>query len=188
MRLFIPCCLAFALLAGRPASAEEILRWVDEEGEVHYTNDSSAVPARSRAGAQPTRGAELGRVSGGARAQPEPAVGEAEGDPAVRPAPSEELDRRAAEREWRAAFRAAHERIAELEATTAADRRRVEDPGAAGMALHFGPHGEVLPSPEFQQTKERLEANERELGRAREQLHDLEIEAAQKAIPTEWRR
>lgn len=55
--------LALATLVSLPALADEMWRWTDEEGTPHYTNDKSAIPAKYRAKATRTEGADIGVVS-----------------------------------------------------------------------------------------------------------------------------
>ena len=47
--------------------------------------------------------------------------------------------------------------------------------------------GVVLPSPEYDIMKRRLPGEERDLARAREDLAELERDAARKAVPLDWR-
>ena len=56
--------LALLLLA-LPAGAEEIYRWTDAQGEVHYTNDLATIPKTRRKSAVRTSGEELGAVLSG---------------------------------------------------------------------------------------------------------------------------
>lgn len=55
--------LALAALVSLPALADEMWKWTDEEGTPHYTNDKSAIPAKYRAKATRTEGADIGVVS-----------------------------------------------------------------------------------------------------------------------------
>jgi hypothetical protein len=196
--------LSFPLAAG----GEPVYRWTDEEG-LHYSNDPAAVPP----GVKPdvTGGAELDEVTTRPAQEPAaepPANGRREADAAPRhrveaerePRGPSEADRTAmdraeaerqraeSERSWREAFRAAREKIRELEAQLARDRAALADPTAAGMALARDPVGGVYPSPEYEETRARVQRNERELERARRTLEDLDREASSKAIPREWRR
>jgi hypothetical protein len=176
---------ALVLLLSGSSRGEEIYRWVDAEGEVHYTNDSEAIPREHRKKADKTSGAELGEVSGdGNPAYDSEAVrGES---PDARAAAAEK--KQADEQRWRKAFGELHERIRALETALAADRKVQADPGGHGIAIQYGADGMVRPSAEFLALEERLRSNERDLARARERLHDLEVQASREAVPREWRR
>lgn len=178
MRIRLLPAFVVLLLALPTARAEDVYRWVDADG-VHYTNDPSAIPAKSRAAAKVTRGVAVGEVSGD---KPADAA-------APRPTPKAEPERDAErEKQWRQAFRQARERIESLERQIESDRRTVADPAAAGLPVHRTVYGGILPSPEYEAVKARLQQSEQGLERAREQLRDLERRAADEAVPLEWRR
>lgn len=191
--------LGFALLLLVPfvGLAQPVYRWIDSEGVVHYTDDPRKLPPGVKA--ERTEGAPIGEVT---ISGPEPA-------PAVEPAPAPppaEADERIAEREWRARFRAIHDRIRSLEDAIAADRKKLRDidsglPVAGTYVCPQRVYG--LPSgvytggfpcfpsaidPEYQLTKDRLAANETALARAKEDLQELERQASFAAVPREWRR
>ena len=184
------------MLTSLPAWAQTVYRWVDDDGEVHYTDDKNSIPAAKRKAARVTEGDELGIAPSGS-ASKGPAKDSVEKTPVkVEVAPSgDDAERQRleaeeqAEKEWRGRFRAAHQRVEQLEKLVEADKRAVEDPNAAGVPVARPDYrGVVLPSPELEIIKRRLGGEQKELARAREDLADLERDAARKAIPLEWRR
>ena len=76
MRRLAPAALLCAALAGSPARADDdVWRWTDDAGDVHYTNDAATIPAKFKARATQTRGDELSVISTGSTApQPAPAT------------------------------------------------------------------------------------------------------------------
>lgn len=177
--------LAAGLWLALPATAQPIYRWIDAQGEEHFTDDPASIPAEYRKVAQPMRGFE---------ARKSPALGPSAA-PAMTPDPSaaaEEAQRReqevAREKRWREAFRAAREKVATLERALAADRAKVADPAAAGMPLRRLADGTILPSFEYEAAQQRVARNEAELARAQEALEDLDRSASREAVPQEWRR
>ncbi|MBI5548510.1 MAG: DUF4124 domain-containing protein [Deltaproteobacteria bacterium] len=186
------------LLGASPSRAQVIYRWVDDSGEVHYTDDKSSVPKDRQRSAVVTRGDELGIAA----ATPEPASEttplqkEEAADRAAQQAAlkiaqeqAEEEAEVQAEKEWRQRFRDVHGQIERLERQVEADRKAVEDPNAAGIPLgRLDAHGAFISNPHLEEIKRRLADSEQELAKAREDLADLEREAARKAIPLHWRR
>lgn len=190
MRTALPI-LAVVLLSASMASAQAIYRWVDEQGEVHYTDDKESIPEAQRPKAKQTKGSEIGlapspdgpRESSKRRSRPR-AEESIDPDQAAKAAAEAQV-----EQAWRARFREAHDRIADLERTLAKDRKTLENPGSAGLPLSKPDmYGRILPSAEFEQVRERVASGERRLAQAREALADLEREAAREAVPLEWRR
>lgn len=173
--------MTLAALVGSSATAEEIYRWTDKGGEVHYTNDLSTIPAQARERAVKTDGAEISAVPG--RQVEEPPASKQ--DEAAQAAAEAEL--RETERQWRETFRAAIDRVDRLEQAVRLDKAILSDPGKHGIRPVYGPLGEIEPSQELEKIRERLRDEELDLAKAREALHDLELEAARKAIPLEWR-
>src|SRR4051812_22405317 len=51
--------LLAAALSAAPALADDIYRWVDASGEVHYSNDPSTIPSNLKKSAKVTQGEEL---------------------------------------------------------------------------------------------------------------------------------
>src|SRR4051812_34651817 len=138
-RVLVPLLLLLAPLA---AQADEIFRWTDDEGEVHYTNDPDAIPANKRTKAKVTKGTELGHVNAvdgkdgkdsKKKRVPPPVDSEAsKGAPIEVAMPAEPEE---SEQTWRAAFRQAHEKIEGLERGLERDRQKLEDPAGHGMAI-----------------------------------------------------
>lgn len=177
---------AGALLLALPAGAQTIYRWIDAQGEEHFTDNPASIPPEYRKAARPMRGLETGQVSAPQSGAP------ASGPSAPRSPSGDEAQRRdqeaAREKRWREAFRAARERVETLESTLAADRAAVADPNAAGMPVRRLIDGTVLPSFEYEAAKQRVARNEAELAKAREALEDLDRSASREAVPQEWRR
>lgn len=177
----IPVLLAVAsLLTPFDASAQAVWRWTDARGDVHYTDDPGNIPERYRKGAKKTRGDDLGQLGSPDRGS--------------KHSPSEthvelgEQSRARDEAQWRARFRSARERIAQLEQSRGALQKRVNDPAGSGVPVFIDANGITRPSPELERTRARLAEVEAELAQAREDLADLERQAARSAVPLEWRR
>jgi hypothetical protein len=175
--------LAAVLLALPAARAQTAWRWVDEAGEVHYTDNKGSIPADRRKAAQVTQGAEIGIAPARApSAEAGDAPAQVDDDAAEKAKVQEEQD-------WRARFKEKRDRVERLERVVKADRKILEDPNSAGLPVgRIDRHGVVQPSPELQAVKKRVEAEEKQLAEAREALNDLDREAAGKAVPLEWRR
>jgi len=159
------------------AAAEEVYRWTDEQGEVHYTNDRSTIPEKFRKKAEPVKGGELFTVTPSQEGPSRTRAPEASADQG---APAQAPD----EESWRRQFREAHQHIADLEKQIAEDRQML-DGGALAPKLT---QGVMKMDPRFGETQERIQKNEQELARAREALDDLERKASQEAVPWDWRR
>jgi hypothetical protein len=120
--------ILLAALAGTAAHAQSIYTWVDSQGVTHYTNDRGALP-RGNKKVRITRGKPLGELKfHPVRGAPE----DTEVKPAEAPAPApasapsaaitEEAQQASAlERQWRAAFERARERIRDLEQQAATE-------------------------------------------------------------------
>ncbi len=200
------CALLFAAAAA-PAQAQ-VYRWVDDKGEVHYTDSPEDIPAAKRKSAVQTEGGTLGYVSAGkkdAPRAPPQAPNKADGDhggaPAAGPGASSGADdadarERAAEeeearreKEWRARFRELHQRIDRLERMLAADKKALADPASSGIPmLPPNADGVILPNPEFDAIRRRIPETEAQLRQAKEDLADLEREASRSSVPQRWRR
>lgn len=201
----MPRPLAFLLVFSALASTADaqVYRWVDEAGEVHYTDNQASIPAGKKKSAVKTQGQELGYVSSdragkskGPPQAPHRADGEQEAVAAGANAAYEDSRERAAleaealrERDWRGRFREAHARIERLEKLVAADQRALEDPINSGIPMLPPNHdGVILPNPEFEAIKQRLPEERQQLAQAREELADLEREASRDSVPQTWRR
>ena len=171
--------VASAALAAPPAQAQ-VYRWTDAQGTVHYTDDPDTIPASKRAHAREGAPADGDHVK---VESPPPGRGAGDLERARQQRKAAEAAREAS---WRQRFRAARERIASLEQAIAADRALVADPKA--LPVNRQVHGGVLPSAEYEAAVERLKRAERDLAQAREDLADLERQAAREAVPFEWRR
>ncbi len=114
LRVLRPALFCLAAVAAL-ALAQEVYRWTDEEGEIHYTNDRSTIPEKFRKKAEPVKGGEVSTLKP-SRQRPapsaEPEVSGAD-QGASAPAPESDEDR------WRREFREAHQRIADLESQIA---------------------------------------------------------------------
>jgi len=174
--------LAVLLFAIPVASAQTVYRWVDDEGEIHYTDDKKSIPADKLKAAEVTKGVEIGIAPSNTKTPAATAAAQADDDAA-------EKARLVEEREWRSRFKEKHARIERLEKAILMDRKILQDPGSAGLPVgRVDRRGMVQPLPEVEAVKKRLESEEKDLLKAREDLNDLDREAASKAIPLEWRR
>ena len=89
--------------------AQTVWRWVDAEGDVHYTDNKSSIPPDKRKAAEVTQGAEIGIAP--ARS-PSAEVSDA---PAQVDEDAAEKAKIQEEQEWRARFKEKRERIERLE-------------------------------------------------------------------------
>jgi hypothetical protein len=168
-----------------PARADKVQRWVDEKGELHYTNAPSSIPPKFRSQARSTEGRPLASPGDDApRAQP--SLDEIE--EVANPTPERPERPEAREKRWREAFQAANEQIAKLEKQIASDRQALADPADAGLPVARAAHGGIRPSPEYEAVRARLQAAEGDLVLARGRLEELERKAARESVPLEWRR
>lgn len=136
--------LFLVLAAPSLAEADEVYRWVDEQGEVNYTNDPDTIPPRFRTKAKITRGAELGVL-------PAPQKGS---DAAAGPPAGSDKLRAAADRVKRLAD--------ELNTAQTLLKKRVEQS-----------EGRPLRGPEVEELNRRVSQKEVELARAKEELSAL---------------
>jgi hypothetical protein len=136
--------LFLVLVAPSLANADEVYRWVDDQGEVNYTNDPDTIPPRFRTKAKITKGAELGVV---------PSSQKGSDASAGSPAGSDKL-------------RAAADRVKRLEGELHAARtllkKRVEQS-----------EGRPLSGTEVEELNRRVSQTEAELARAKEDLSAL---------------
>lgn len=112
--------LLLSLLVGSTVVAQ-VYTWTDKDGVTHFTDNPGSVPANVKA--KVTEGSEISTVT---------LPKEEERPIAKTVAPAKavvvvEADPNRAEREWRAAFREANERIARLQDEIEVDRKKVED-------------------------------------------------------------
>jgi len=202
MRRLQTVLLLTLTLAALPAPAEEIYRWVDADGEVHYTNDPATIPPALRKKAKVTQGAELLVVEPSKEDAPPPAKapGKApakapDAPPAkAAPAPAPAKSQPPAppddggEARWRSRFRAAHDEIAQLARDAEADRTKLSSPEAGGVGVVYNARGAAVPNPELDRIREHLARTEQALEDAQRHLDDLEREASRESVPREWRR
>ena len=172
-----------ALLATFAASAgEDVYRWVDEAGEEHYTDDASTIPRQFRKSAKKVEEPPVTRLP----STPSPGAGSSVEGRAYQGADAGTRDLEAeAERRWRSQFGDARRRIAELERQIQADSELLD--GGTLLPLYTAT-GQMVINPEAAAATSRLELNEKELVRARQDLEDLERRARWDAVPLEWRR
>jgi len=121
-----------ALWATAAAAQDEVQTWVDEEGEVHYTNDPSQVPAQYRRTMKRTAGDGALSVIPSPRAQP-PNTASAQ----TSASPEPKLD----EAYWRRRFREARKRISELEDALREQKPSSPSSGARGLRRRMGASG-----------------------------------------------
>lgn len=195
----LSAALAFALLIAPAARAQAVFRWVDAEGEVHYTDDAASIPKDRRKAATRTEGAEVGIVP--SRHGPPAGEGPAEDSEEARAAAQARQERKdaeeredaareaEAEKAWRERFAQARAQVEFWEREVKAEREASEDPSSAGIPVQSPDRaGVIWPNPEVERACARLKEAEAQLAKAREALADLEREAARKAIPLTWRR
>jgi hypothetical protein len=186
-------------LAAAPASAQTIYRWTDAKGVVHYSDDASNAPKGVKV--ETTGGAELVEVKAtktpGQSGPREPVATVIP----VPPPPAGEVgegDVVDDEEYWRHAFQAAREKIRKLEEEVATRQRIIDDPrqlstygarycGAAPVRPP-GRYGGYAYWSCLNEIKQQQPDEQKSLERAKEELHDLEVRAANAAVPLEWRR
>jgi hypothetical protein len=105
----------------------------------------------------------------------------------------ERQDPAAEERRWREAFRAAHERVRQLEASVAEAARGVEEINGLPVrgqvqCTNLGGGCLGFADPRWERARQKLAEDRAALVRAREALDELERRASAQAIPREWRR
>lgn len=121
--------LLLSCLVGSTALAQ-VYTWTDKDGVTHFTDNPGSVPANVKA--KVTEGAEISTV---ALQKEEPRSVVKTAAPANTPVV--EADPNRAEREWRAAFREANERIARLQDEIEVDRKKVEDVNGLPVAARY---------------------------------------------------
>jgi hypothetical protein len=169
-----------ALTLASVAIAGPIYKWVDKEGEEHFTNDPSAIPAGEKATV--TEGDELGELS----VRKEPAKRE---EPRARPAGRE---RPPDERDWRERFRRVHDQIRELEIRVEADQGKVDATRDQTLSIDTTVAARGArpltrrDSPEAR-SRAQLDKDQAALQSAKEDLADLEREASRALVPQDWR-
>ena len=117
---------ALLLLLAAPAFAQAVYRWVDAAGTTHYTDNAASIPKGATVFA--TEGEPISEMG---KPGPVPVVAAArthDADPNV-PTGSELY--------WRGAFRAAKDKIRNLEDEISADRHRVEDVNGLPVGLTY---------------------------------------------------
>lgn len=196
-RTLIVLCTTLALagtvLAQTPAKAGKedegaVYEWVDDQGQSHFTDDRGSIPQRYRAKARKLDTPPNTRIRNDA-----PATGSGGSDspdsdgPAYAGITQDEPDggapdERSEEQKWRDEFQSRRQRIAELERKIAEDRELLQ---GQALAPRMTPTGFRSQAPEVQ---ERLQRNEQELTRLRQELDDLERRARDDSVPLEWRR
>ena len=152
----------------------DLFMWTDASGTTNVT-PLSAVPSRYRNSARRLNG-EISVVSaappGPARIPPLPL---AASTPAKDQAGQEAL--------WRGRFAKARSRIVEVERQIAAAQEKL-------TTLRRGVRGMVIPLTAADSERARIviDGAEAERKKAQDELHDLELQAANAAVPLEWRR
>jgi hypothetical protein len=181
---------AWAVGSAPNANAQEVYSWTDAEGTTHFTDNPAAVPKGVRAA--PVAGVGVSVVPGAPRPPP-PAPAEAAPDAGVVRIRRERKDPAAEERGWREAFRAAHERVRQLEEAVAAGVREVEEINGLPVrgrvqCANMGGGCMGFSDPRWEQQRQQLERNRAELREARGALDELERRASAQSVPREWRR
>jgi hypothetical protein len=173
---------AAALCFAFPALADPIYKWVDQEGEEHFTNDASTIPAGQKT--EITTGEEIGVLLTKKDGQ----KSEEEQPPAAKQGKKERTaDEEAAhERDWRQRFRYARDRVAEQEVRVAQDQQQYESLKDVDASVTTGPGYARVDRP-AERAKSLLQQDEAALKRARAELEQLERDASKQAIPRAWR-
>ncbi|HEY3450111.1 MAG TPA: DUF4124 domain-containing protein [Myxococcales bacterium] len=201
MNRLLVALFALSLIFSASAQAQ-VYRWVDDQGEVHYTDNPEDIPASKKKTAVKTEGGSLGYVTTGKAAAPKDppkAPNKADGaqgstyessradDDAKERAAEEEEARR--EKEWRGRFRDMRARIDRLQRMIDADKKALADPANSGIPMMPpNANGVILPNPEFDAIRRRIPEQEAQLREAKEDLADLEREASRNSVPQNWRR
>lgn len=162
------------LAAAGGALAGPIYKWVDKDGQEHYTNDPASIPA----GEKPTvtEGAQLNELTVTHDDSEPPRLRQR------RNAPEEESQAND-EQAWRARFKRAHDRISELETRVAQDQQKAD---AAKDVTTSYTNGRQVDAPEAR-TRAQLKQDQAALQRAKGDLEELERRASKQSIPREWR-
>jgi hypothetical protein len=118
------------LLVASDAFSQAVYRWVDAEGTTHYTDNAASIPKGATVFA--TEGEPISEMG-----KPAP-VPLAVTSPVAAPRTDQEPSvPTSSELYWRGAFRAAKEKIRNLEDEIAADRHRVEDVNGLPVGLTY---------------------------------------------------
>lgn len=192
-----------ALVAPGSGRADELYRWTDAEGEVHYTNDKKTIPA----GVSATRTEGEPLTNTGPAIKPKSASqgtdkGGAGADSEVRREAQRQEQREADEEaRWRGLFAAARAKVEAARAELEVARATVEDPSGLPITARFvyfyppcwtRPGGCINPGPvrhpTFEEQKLRLKQAERALADANEELDELDRKASRESVPRHWRR
>ncbi|MDQ3265162.1 MAG: DUF4124 domain-containing protein [Myxococcota bacterium] len=198
-------CLSPAALGG-----DGVYRWVDANGEVHYTNDLQSLPGDVVL--TPVEGEALGeltthRPQAPARLDAPPAspqklelarvVAETRRAQAEARAAELEVQRGLREEEefWRGAFRDARRRILLLQDSLQREKALFETSGLPVTLRIHQPYGHPCvhrndcgSAEQFEKARLTVQELERDLSLAEGELAELERRASHQAVPLEWRR
>jgi hypothetical protein len=178
VRVALPIALCLAL----PAFADPIYKWVDQDGEEHFTNDATTIPAGQKT--EITTGEEIGVLL----TKKDARQSEEEPQAAAKPGKKERSadDQAAAEREWRQRFRYARDRVAEHEARVAQDQQQYDGLKDVDASITTGPGYAKVDRP-AERARQLLQQDQAALKHARADLEQLERDASKQAIPRAWR-
>ncbi|HEX4620458.1 MAG TPA: DUF4124 domain-containing protein [Myxococcaceae bacterium] len=173
---------AAALCFASPALADPIYKWVDQDGEEHFTNDASTIPAGQKT--EITTGEEIGVLLTKKDGQ----KGDEESSSAAKQGKKERSaeEEAAHERDWRQRFRYARDRVSEQEARVAQDQQQYEALKDVDASITTGP-GYVKVDRPAERARALLQQDEAALKRAKTELEQLDREASKQAIPRAWR-
>ncbi len=183
--------LLAALWATAAAAQDEVQTWIDESGEVHYTNDPSQVPAQYRRTMKRTAGdgalsvipssaKEGGAKGSSGSTESTGSTGRgASGNFSVQMRPEPKLD----EAYWRQRFRDVRRRISELEDALREQKTIESQIGPTRAQASDGSLGD----PRLEQVKRRMAEITRDLDSANSELRSLNQAAAEANVPQSWR-
>jgi Domain of unknown function (DUF4124) len=182
------------------ARADELYRWTDADGEVHYTNDKKTIPQGVTA--TRTEGEPLTNTGPTIKPKSPPQAGTKAGDSArgeVRP--TEEQREADEEVRWRGLFAAARAKVEAARTELELAKAAVEDPSGLPITARFvyfyppcwaRPGGCLNPGPvrhpTFEEQKLRAKQAQRALAEANEELDELDRKASRESVPRHWRR
>ena len=169
--------------------AQTFFTWTDKSGVEHFTDDRSSIPKGEKI--TQTEGDELNTIVD--TTKPAPAAAKP-----VTPAEETAQERRQREEAWRTAFRAARNRVTDIEVEVETERKQVEEinglPVTGRISCRssvavYGVPGRIASGSCSSRSgsSERLARNRALLQRAKDELSDLERRAADDAVPLEWR-
>lgn len=172
--------------------AQTFFTWTDKAGVEHFTDDRSSIP----------KGAKITETSGDEISTLEvKATKPQRVDPHVIAVEESATEKRQRENSWREAFRAARNRVADLEAEVESQRKQVEEINGLPVTGRIScrtVRNQVYGAPGYQvgggcyprvdRSHADLENNRRLLQRAKDELTELERRASFDAVPLEWRR